>query len=66
VTNKSKGQYTITDLPAVGGEPGLVVQVARPALRRGSGRRADLDAAVAAMFDDTQGLHGSPRLHAAW
>ena len=27
-------------------------------------RRADLDAAVAAMFDDAQGLHGSPRLHA--
>jgi putative transposase len=27
-------------------------------------RRADLDAAVAAMFDDAKGLHGSPRLHA--
>ena len=26
-------------------------------------RRADLDAAVAVMFDDTKGLHGSPRLH---
>ena len=26
-------------------------------------RRADLDAAVAAMFDDAKGLHGSPRLH---
>jgi transposase InsO family protein len=27
-------------------------------------RRAGLDAAVAAMFDDAKGLHGSPRLHA--
>jgi putative transposase len=27
-------------------------------------RRAALDAAVAAMFDDAKGLHGSPRLHA--
>jgi putative transposase len=27
-------------------------------------RRADVDAAVAAMFDDAKGLHGSPRLHA--
>jgi hypothetical protein len=27
-------------------------------------RQADLDAAVAAMFDDAKGLHGSPRLHA--
>ena len=27
-------------------------------------RRAELDAAVRAMFDDTKGLHGSPRLHA--
>jgi len=27
-------------------------------------RRATLDAAVAAMFDDAKGLHGSPRLHA--
>ena len=27
-------------------------------------RRADLDAAVAAMFYDAKGLHGSPRLHA--
>ena len=27
-------------------------------------RRADLDAAVAAMFEDAKGLHGSPRLHA--
>ena len=27
-------------------------------------RRADLDVAVAAMFDDAKGLHGSPRLHA--
>ena len=27
-------------------------------------RRADLDAAVAAMFVDAKGLHGSPRLHA--
>jgi putative transposase len=27
-------------------------------------RRADLDAAVAVMFDDAKGLHGSPRLHA--
>jgi putative transposase len=27
-------------------------------------RRADLDAAVAAMFDVAKGLHGSPRLHA--
>ena len=26
-------------------------------------RRADLDVAVAAMFDDAKGLHGSPRLH---
>jgi putative transposase len=26
-------------------------------------RRADLDAAVAVMFDDAKGLHGSPRLH---
>jgi putative transposase len=27
-------------------------------------RRAEVDAAVAAMFDDAKGLHGSPRLHA--
>jgi putative transposase len=27
-------------------------------------RRAEVDAAVRAMFDDAQGLHGSPRLHA--
>jgi phytoene dehydrogenase-like protein len=27
-------------------------------------RRATLDAAVAAMFEDAKGLHGSPRLHA--
>ena len=27
-------------------------------------RRADLDAAVAVMFEDAKGLHGSPRLHA--
>jgi len=27
-------------------------------------RRADVDAAVVAMFDDAKGLHGSPRLHA--
>ena len=27
-------------------------------------RRTELDAAVAAMFDDAKGLHGSPRLHA--
>jgi putative transposase len=27
-------------------------------------RRADHDAALAAMFDDAKGLHGSPRLHA--
>jgi putative transposase len=27
-------------------------------------RRAELDAAVAAMFADAKGLHGSPRLHA--
>jgi hypothetical protein len=27
-------------------------------------RRADLDAVVAAMFDDAKGLHGSPRLRA--
>ena len=26
-------------------------------------RRADLDVAVAAMFDDAKGVHGSPRLH---
>jgi putative transposase len=35
----------------------------RPATPRQQ-RRADLDAAVAAMFDDAKGLHGSPRLHA--
>ena len=27
-------------------------------------RRAEVDAAVQAMFDDAKGLHGSPRLHA--
>ena len=27
-------------------------------------RRAEVDAAVRAMFDDAKGLHGSPRLHA--
>ena len=27
-------------------------------------RRAEVDAAVAAMFADAKGLHGSPRLHA--
>ena len=27
-------------------------------------RRAELDAAVAAMFADAKGAHGSPRLHA--
>lgn len=35
----------------------------RPATPR-QRRRAELDAAVKAMFDDAKGVHGSPRLHA--
>jgi hypothetical protein len=35
----------------------------RPATPR-QRRRAEVDAAVAAMFEDAKGLHGSPRLHA--
>ena len=36
----------------------------RPAGHAAAAARAEVDAAVAAMFDDAKGLHGSPRLHA--
>jgi transposase InsO family protein len=51
-------------LPDPRGQRLVVLQVDRPRPTRRQRRRAKLDAAVAAAFKASRGLHGSPRLHA--